>query len=67
VITWFPLLSGVRAVLQDGADAGDAHILSGDTSIPRLVWFGLWLAGSVAAVVIGARWMLHPAVHAPVR
>lgn len=32
-----------------------------------LVWFGLWLAGSVAAVVIGTRWMLHPAVHAPVR
>jgi Peptidase M50B-like len=66
VITWFLLLSGVRAVVQDGVNAGDAGILSGGTSIPRLVWFGLWLAGSVAAVVIGARWMLHPAVHAPV-
>jgi hypothetical protein len=66
VITWFLLLSGVRAVVQDGVNAGDAGILSGGTSIPRLVWSGLWLAGSVAAVVIGARWMLHPAVHAPV-
>ncbi len=66
-ITWFLLLSGVRAVVQDGANAGDADILSGRTSIPKLVWFGLWLAVSLGAVAIGARWMLHPAVHAPVR
>jgi len=66
-ITWFLLLSGVRIVLQRGANAGDASLLNGKTSIPRLVWFALWLAGTLAAVVIGARWMLHPAVHPPSR
>jgi hypothetical protein len=59
-ITWFLLLSGVRMVLQHGVNAGDARRLNGRTSIPRLVWFLVWLAGTTAAVVIGARWMLHP-------
>jgi len=62
-ITWLLLLSGVRRVVQVGADSGDADVLKDRTSIPRLVWFALWLAGTIAAVVIGARWMLHPAVH----
>jgi hypothetical protein len=53
--------------VQRGANAGDAGILRDSTSIPRLVWFALWLAGTVVAVVIGARWMLHPAVHPPTR
>jgi hypothetical protein len=66
VITWFLLLSGVRGLVEDGLQASDAGILSGRTSIPRIVWFALWLAGTGAAVVIGARWMLHPAVHVPV-
>jgi hypothetical protein len=66
-ITWFLLLSGVRIVVQRGIVAGDAGILRDLTSIPRLVWFALWLAGTLAAVVIGARWMLHPAVHPPLR
>jgi hypothetical protein len=66
-ITWFLLLSGVRIVLQRGIQAGDADLLKTQTSIPRLVWFALWLAGTLAAVVIGARWMLHPAVHPPTR
>ena len=65
-ITWFLLLSGVRGIVEDGLNAGDADILSGRTSIPRFVWFWLWVAGTGAAVVIGARWMLHPAVHVPV-
>lgn len=66
-ITWFLLLSGVRIVVQRGIQAGDADLLKTQTSIPRLVWFALWLAGTLAAVVIGARWMLHPAVHPPTR
>ena len=67
VITWFLLLSGVRIVVQRGVNAGDAGILRNLTSIPRLVWFALWLAGTLTAVVIGARWMVHPAVHPPAR
>lgn len=66
-ITWFLLLSGVRIVLQRGIAAVDAGILRDHTSIPRLVWFARWLAGTVAAVLIGARWMLHPAVRLPPR
>ena len=62
-IAWFLLLSGVRIVVQRNINADDADLLKGRTSIPKLVWFGLWLAGTVAAVVIGARWMLHPVVH----
>jgi hypothetical protein len=63
-ITWFLLLAGVRRVWQRGTEAGDAGILRDRTSIPRLVWFLLWLAGTATAVVIGARWMLHPAAQA---
>jgi hypothetical protein len=66
-IAWFLLLSGVRIVVQRGAGAGDAAILNGLTSVPRLVWFALWLAGTLAAVVIGARWMLHPVIRPPTR
>ena len=62
-ITWFLLLAGVRRVIQRGANAGDAGILRDKTSIPGLIWAALWLAGTLAAVVVGARWMLHPAVH----
>jgi Peptidase M50B-like len=64
-ITWFLLFSGVRMVIADGANNGDADILNSRTSLPKLLWFGLWLVGTAAAVVIGARWMLHPAVHPP--
>ncbi len=60
-IAWFLLLSGVRIVVQRNVDADDAGVLKDGTSIPKLVWFALWLAGTLAAVVIGARWMLHPA------
>jgi hypothetical protein len=61
-ITWFLLLSGVRMIAQHGLNARDARILKDRTSIPRLIWVLLWLAGTLAAVAIGARWMLHPAV-----
>ncbi len=62
-IAWFLMLSGVRIVVQRNLGADDARVLKEGTSIPKLVWFALWLAGTLAAVVIGARWMLHPAVH----
>ena len=65
VITWFLLLAGVRIVVQRGAGAGDASDLRDATRIPAQVWFVLWLAGTAAAVLIGAKWMLHPAVHPP--
>jgi hypothetical protein len=67
VITWFLLFFGVRGFVEDSLNAGDAGLLRDRAHIPRLVWCALWLAGTGAAVMIGARWMMHPAVHAPVR
>jgi hypothetical protein len=52
-IAWFLLLSGVRGVLEDGSRAADAGYLRQVTHIPRGLWSLLWLAGSVAALIIG--------------
>ena len=53
LVTWFLLLSGVRVVLEDNLDAGDAGNLASMTHIWRGFWVLLWLAGSIAAVAIG--------------
>jgi len=64
-LTWFLLLSGVRGIAEDGINAGDAAQLRDSTRIPRMVWLALWLTGTLAAVIIGARWMVHPAALPP--
>jgi hypothetical protein len=68
-ITWFLLLSAVRIVWYRATvtGGGDADLLKGRTSIPQLLWFVLWLCGTLTAVVIGAHWMLFPAVHPATR
>ncbi len=67
-ITWFLLLSAVRIVWYriTVTGAGDAAILKGDTSVPKVVWHVLWLCGTLTALVIGAHWMLFPVVHSAV-
>jgi Peptidase M50B-like len=57
-VAWFLLVSGVRVVLEDNLDAVDAGKLAGLTYIPKLFWFLLWLAGSVAAVALGGSWLV---------
>lgn len=52
-LAWFLLLSGVRAVLEHRSGAKDAQLLRGKTLIPRMVWFGIWLAGTIAALGAG--------------
>ncbi len=52
-IAWLLLLSGLRVVIEHGRSAGDAHDLAQATHIPRLIWVGLWLTGSVFALAIG--------------
>lgn len=43
-----------------GSAAGDAAILAGRTIIPRLLWFLLWLAATLAAVAVdGSMLLLH--------
>ena len=60
-IAWLLLLTGVRQILQYGVNAADAGILSGRTGIPRLLWFLLWLAATVAAVAVGGKMLVMPA------
>jgi hypothetical protein len=45
-------------VLKHGTKAVDAGVLKELTSLPRGFWRGLWLAGSLLALVAGARLLL---------
>jgi Peptidase M50B-like len=53
-IAWFLLLSGVVIVRRHGTNAGDAHILRGQTRVPRGFWSLLWHLGALVALVYGA-------------
>ena len=57
-IAWLLLLSGVRGILVRGTGSGDGRDLRQLTFIPRLIWFLLWLASTLAAVAIGGRWLV---------
>lgn len=52
-LAWLLLLSGVRNVLGRNIGAGDAWILRDLTHLPRALWFLVWLAGTMAALVYG--------------
>src|ERR1022692_5059598 len=53
VVTWFLLLSGLRVVLEHGTGARDAVDLASATHVPRVLWSGMWLVGTAAALVAG--------------
>jgi hypothetical protein len=53
VIAWFLLLSGVRVVIEHGTAAVDAGNLRKWTRLPTGLWSGIWLAGTIAALVAG--------------
>ena len=57
-LAWLLLLSGVRTVVEHGLGAADALLLRKATGIPRLLWSLLWLAGTLAALVIGGRMLV---------
>jgi hypothetical protein len=57
-IAWFLLVSGMRVVLLRGRGADDARLLREVTRLPRGLWAALWLAGSAAALIIGARMLV---------
>jgi hypothetical protein len=40
-------------VLEHGSRAGDAVILASATHVPRVLWSGMWLVGTAAALVAG--------------
>jgi len=58
LITWFLLLSGLRMVLEHGSRAGDAIILARATHVPRVLWAGMWLVGTAAALITGGMLLL---------
>lgn len=52
-LAWLLLWSGIRGIIEDGTRAGDAVNLRRLTSLPRALWFLVWLTGTVAALVYG--------------
>jgi Peptidase M50B-like len=57
-IAWLLLLSGVRGILVRGTQSDDGGKLSELTLIPRVIWFLLWLASTLAAVAVGGSWLV---------
>jgi Peptidase M50B-like len=57
-ITWLLLLSGVRRVVEVGLKSQDGIDLRGRTHIPHVIWSLLWLAGSFAALIFGAKLLI---------
>ena len=67
-LTWFLLLAAPRPVLElqtqrrrAGATSSDADQLARLTKVPAIVWIGFFLAVTVGALVLGARWMVTAA------
>jgi hypothetical protein len=59
-LTWLLLLSGVRRVLEVGPQSSDGADLSQLTMIPLLIWWLLWLAGTLGAVALGGKMLIMP-------
>lgn len=59
-IAWLLLLSGVRRVLEVGVLSDDGASLARLTHLPRLLWFLLWLAATLAAVAAGGKMLVMP-------
>jgi hypothetical protein len=54
-VAWLLLLSGVRHAIGHGIRAADADVLRKQTHLPRRLWALLWLAGTTAALLLGAK------------
>jgi hypothetical protein len=54
-VAWLLLLAGVRHAIGDGIRAADADALRSKTHLPRMLWAGLWLAGTFAALLVGGK------------
>jgi hypothetical protein len=54
-VAWLLLLSGARAAIGHGIHSGSAGMLSSRTHLPRHLWWVLWLAGTVTALIVGGK------------
>jgi hypothetical protein len=52
-IAWLLLLTGVRQIFEFGIASSDGARLAQVTGLPRVLWFLLWLAATLAAVAVG--------------
>jgi Peptidase M50B-like len=52
-IAWLLLLTGVRQIFEFGLASSDGARLAQVTGLPRVLWFLLWLAATLAAVAVG--------------
>jgi len=61
-VTWFLLISGTKdafVIIRTPKDIQDAKILTSMTFLFRRAWCFLWLIGSIAALVVGGRILIH--------
>ena len=58
VLTWLLLIEGVRTAIAHNAHAGDAGNLRDRTHVPRPFWALLWIAGTIAALCLGGKWLV---------
>jgi hypothetical protein len=54
-VAWLLLLSGVRTVIAQGIHSGATDNLRSRTHLPHGFWWLLWLAGTVAALLLGGK------------
>jgi hypothetical protein len=64
-LTWFLLLAAPRPVLElqrqrhrTGSASSDADQLARLTRVPAIAWVGFFLAATMGALALGARWMV---------
>ncbi len=53
-LSWLLLVSGVRGVWDRRKGSGDADRLRTITGLPQRLWYLLWLAGTVVALLYGS-------------
>jgi len=68
-LTWFLLLAAPRPVLElqtlrrrTGSASSDADQLARLTRVPAIAWVTFFLAATIGALALGARWMVLAAV-----
>jgi hypothetical protein len=54
-VAWLLLLSGLRTAIAHGIHSGATDNLRGRTHLPRGLWWLLWLAGTVIALLVGGK------------
>ena len=57
-VAWLLLLSGVRHPIAHGIHSAEADALRSRTFLPAHLWTLLWLAGAVAALLVGGKFLV---------